>query len=524
VNQRKLDKYLFNIFLFIFFLVGIYLAINTGITHDEFHDFYVFKANKNYIYNFLFGTSYDTSYLNGINKFYGSGFHYLSSILEIITKNLVFLEIENNESKIILSKHVTVFLFFLFSGLFLKKIIKIITKNDLHAKLSAIIYLTYPYLLGHSFFNVKDIPFLSIWIICTYFIIKILKLFFFERKKFKKELSILILLTAYLLSIRITGLLIFIQYVVFIIMFANLTNTKIIYLLKNNLKQIIFFCLFTPILFILLQPSFWNNPLLVIDAIKAMSQHLQTACTVTLRECMPAQDLPSTYLPIWFFFKTPLIIIFGLLTFFIIEERLKNKKLEYIVITSFILSTLAILILLILLNVNLYDEIRQVMFLLPGIFIISLSCLFFWSKKIFKYLSIFLIIFFILQNIKIYPYNYVWINNFSHITKINNVFELDYWGVSTRNVGDYIKKNNLDNTICIISNRNSGLEPFVSKKQCFIDFKNLHKPNTRPFYAIYMERSLKKGTPNKCNLIYEETKNINFSDEKVVFAKIYRCD
>ena len=118
MNQKKLEKYFFNIFLFTFFLVGIYLAINTGITHDEPHDFYVFEANKNYIYNFLFGTSYDTSYLNGINKFYGSGFHYLSSILKIITKNLVFLEIENNESKIILSKHVTVFLFFLFSGLF----------------------------------------------------------------------------------------------------------------------------------------------------------------------------------------------------------------------------------------------------------------------------------------------------------------------------------------------------------------------------------------------------------------------
>ena len=104
-------------------------------------------------------------------------------------------------------------------------------------------------------------------------------------------------------------------------------------------------------------------------------------------------------------------------------------------------------------NVNLYDEIRQVMFLLPIIFIISLSSLYYYSKKMFYLFIPTFIILFTLQNFKIYPYNYVWINNFSYITKVNNAFELDYWGASTRNISKFLSKNiNYDQ--CIISNRN----------------------------------------------------------------------
>ena len=64
----------------------------------------------------------------------------------------------------------------------------------------------YPYLLGHSFFNVKDIPFLSVWLICTYLMISILKIFFIDKDIILKTYYIyLSIFTAYLLSIRISG-------------------------------------------------------------------------------------------------------------------------------------------------------------------------------------------------------------------------------------------------------------------------------------------------------------------------------
>ena len=50
------------------------------------------------------------------------------------------------------------------------------------------------------------------------------------------------------------------------------------------------------------------------------------------------------------------------------------------------------------------------------------------------------------------------------------------------------------------------------------------KKNKRPFYVVLTERSLKKGVPNKCDMIHSETSRINFSKEDIVLAKIYKCN
>ena len=119
----------------------------------------------------------------------------------------------------------------------------------------------------------------------------------------------------------------------------------------------------------------------VINGIIMMSQHLQTVCTVTLGECMKAQNLPSSYLPIWLFFKLPILILFGLIYLILNEKSFFSPSLNGIIITSILGSTLLIILLLILFNVNLYDEIRQVMFLIPLIFIISMVSIFILPKK-----------------------------------------------------------------------------------------------------------------------------------------------
>ena len=515
----------FYLFLFFFIFIGAFLALNTGITHDEYHDLFVWMGNQNLILNKLFSLNYDTSYITGGNLYYGSGFHYISFIIELFTSQIPIIENLDNITKLLLLKHISVFLFFVTSGIFLRKIFKTITQNSEFYNLGAIIYLLYPYLLGHSFFNIKDIPFLSVWCICTYYIIRIIKTFLEKDTLFKKHIILISFLTGFLLSIRISGILILIQYLIFTLVAIEVKKIKFIELIRKYYKDLFIFIFFTFLIFFLLQPSYWENPLIIFfKAIKYMSQHINTVCTITLGECMKAQDLPASYIPIWFFFKLPLIILFGLTLYPFVESKIKSKNHELLIINSLGFSCLSIIILLILSEVNLYDEIRQIMFLIPPIFIISLSLIFFYSKKIFRYLTLFFIIFFVVQNIKIYPYNYVWINNFSHITKISGVFELDYWGVSSRNIASKISKMNLKNSECIISNRNNGLKPFLREDQCFISFNDLHKSNKRPFYVSLMERALSKGVPNNCSLIYSENKKINFSGEKLTMATLYKCD
>ena len=75
---------------------------------------------------------------------------------------------------------------------------------------------------------------------------------------------------------------------------------NLVYFFKRFLLKIVLSLISIYTLFIFLQPSYWKNPLLILEAINFMSDHLQTVCTITLGECMKAQNLPSTYLPIWF--------------------------------------------------------------------------------------------------------------------------------------------------------------------------------------------------------------------------------
>jgi len=521
----NIKKNYFYYFLFIYCFCGIFLSLNVGITHDEPHNLLVWDLNKSKILNIIFDKNYDVSLLDGGLKYYGSGFHLLSFPIESIIK-LFFNNLNiSQDAQSLIIKHPSIFIFFIISSIYFRKIIFFVTKDKNYSSFCTILYLTYPYLLGHSFFNVKDIPFLSVWLVCTFYVINIAKNFHKEKKIKNKYLIILGILTAYLLSIRITGILIFIEYLIFFIFAANLANFNYLNFLRLFYKKIILFSLTILFLFYFLNPAYWNNPLEVIDGIKVMSHYIQTVCTLTLGECMKAQNLPSSYLPIWFFFKLPILILFGLVFLAFNEKNFFASTNNTLIIAPILISILLIIFLLILLNVNLYDEIRQVMFLIPLIFIISMSAMFSLPKKIsYSLISIF-IIFFIFQNIKIYPYNYIWLNNLTVFTKVSNNFELDYWGVSSKKIALFLNKKNLNSSECIISNRNNGIQGFIENKNiCFLPFNNLHKKNVRPFYVALMERFTDKGLPNNCQNIHNEKVSINFSRENLIVAKVFKCD
>ena len=518
------SKLFFNIFIIIYFIIGIFLSLNSGITHDEPHSNWVWELNKKKVSNIFLNTVYDINYLDTYHGYYGIGFYLISVPFELIfSKFIGFIKI-NLEGSILLLKHPTVFLFFLISGIYFKKIIFLISNDKTFSNLSAIFFLTYPYLLGHSFFNIKDIPFMSVWLICTYFLIKNLNKFFFESKVGYKDISILALLTAYLLSLRINGILIFLEYLIFLIVYLNIFKLNFFTFLKI-LKDKIF--IFTAIIIssiYILYPSFWSDPLKFVESVNFFQNITQTVCTVTLGECMKTQDIPASYLFIWMFFKLPILILIGIALFPLVEKKLLVEKNNKLILGSLIITVVTIILLFVLLKINLYDELRQILFLLPLIFIISLISIFKFKKNFSLTLVTFYIIFFLIINFKSYPFNYLWLNNFNHFINVNKNFEKDYWGVSTKKVALFLNKEKVAQKNCIISNRTNGISYFLNlEAACFKNLDEMHKKNERPFYVALTERALNKGVPNKCDLIEVISTNINFGKEDISLAKIYKC-
>ena len=539
-NIFNIKKNYFNYFLFFFTIVGVYLSLNIGITHDEAHSTWIWELNKKKILKILFDINYEVISLNeslGYNQdfnlialdsfhgFYGIGFYLASFPFEKLITFFYNLDFINEEGKQLLTKHPFVLIYFVIGGLYLKKILFLITNNELTSNLSSIFFLTYPYLFGHSLFNVKDIPLMSVWIVCTYFFAKIMLEFFDHKKVRFKKIFIISMLTAHLLSLRISGILIFIEYLFFIFFFIHFYKMNFIYFLKSTYKFVLIF-LFSFLFFLYsFYPSLWADPLRFFDSISFMSQHFQSVCTVTLGECMKAQNLPSSYVFIWLFYKLPIFILFGILVFIFTEKKIFSNKQNVLILGPLISSVVTIIFLLIFFDVNLYDELRQILFIFPLIFIISIVAINQFLKKFFSIFISLFIIFFLYQNLKLYPYNYLWINNFNLFTEVNKNFEKDYWGVSTKKIAQYFNKNELNKNECLISNRNNGIKYFLNRQNtCLKTFNNLHKKNNRPFYIALTERSLNKGTPNQCDLISGQSIYINFSNEKIDLAKIYKCD
>ena len=522
-------KKLFNILLIILFLVGSFTSLNVGISHDEWHEeqnwkfnLEVTKAAKNKI---LFDEKSDFEIDANLDKYYGIGFQLISQPIQFFLKKKVKEHQNVNDfgAKLI-SKHFVVFLFFFISGICFFKIIKKIVSNVTIAYFSTFLYLLYPYLFGHSLFSPKDIPFLAVWLICTYISFTIFEKLLKNKDLSLKKILFFGLFTSYLLSIRVTGVLIFFQYLITLLIFINVTDFKIIDFTKKFYKKILYFFSFLFVGIIILNPVYWSNPLSFYHAIKWMSHYYHDICTITLGTCMRAKDLPSTYMLIWLSVKLPIIIMLGIILIPFTERKIFKDKKKTIIFGSLLGTIIFIPLLLIFINVNLYDEIRHVMFLIPLIFILGLSSLFYFSKKIFYVLSFITIIIFISENIRIHPYQYVWFNLPSRALDLTKKFELEYMGISGKEISKQILSSNED-SLCVLSSPGHTVEPYFhkSKYDCFDRWQLIDTNYKRPFLAVQHVRNIKKGLPYNCKILSESSFKLLFHKEKFITGKLLKC-
>ena len=274
---------------------------------------------------------------------YGVGFQIVSQPIQFFVKKILLKTQKiDNYGAHLTAKHFVVFLFFFLSGIFFYLILKKIINDRLFCSTTSILYLLYPYLFGQSLFSPKDVPFMSVWILCTYISFKV-----FDKILKKNNISMLTvfslaLSTAFLLSIRIAGILIFIQYLVTFIIYINSSSYTLIYFLKKFLKEIITFTISLIFLTLLLYPPFWLNPLLIFNAISHMANYFNDVCTNTLGSCMHPKNLPSTYIPIWLSVKLPLFVIIGIFLIPFTEKKIfinpkKNIFFGTILITPFLI-------------------------------------------------------------------------------------------------------------------------------------------------------------------------------------------
>ena len=476
-------KYFTFLFFMVFFFTGIFVFSDYGISIDEDNTRFVgFLSLKTVFKIFI------PEYLEKINYIISAELPYSLDIDIIPTSGVAFdlpvaflefiFQIEDSRSYYLL-RHFFTFLFFFISVYFFYLIIKKKYNSWLMSIFGAMMLILSPKIFANSFYNNKDIIFMSFFIINLYFAIN-----FLEKKNFRSSITFAIS-SAIMINVRILGLIL--PALIIILYIINILRSE-----KNKkkiTKPLITFLILIPFFIFLFWPYLWISPLEnFLFSMKSLKDHVLTIHTYYLGEYLFVSNLAWHYHIVWILVSTPFLYLFLFTVGFIsillrTSKRLLkidkndsytdlwrgNKELQDLI---FFLTFLIPLIIAIDFRSISYDGWRHLFFIYPSLLLIALQGLYLVKIKFFKkknnYLYI-LILILMLPNIywmyKNHPNQNIYFN-FLAGRNFNEKFEMDFSGTSNKQALEYIiKKENKNIRVFSLSTTDLNLSKKILDKK-----------------------------------------------------------
>jgi len=287
-------------------------------------------------------------------------------------------------------------------------ILKRLTENTKIALLGSAFLMLYPTWLGHSFFNYKD---LALGFFYTLALYGAFKAYSEDPKAYKDGVIILVVATIGAATTKLVGApLLIVQWICVFLAALKLGPVQ------ARLKALTLAGLITVIGTYVLTPAAWLEPIrFVIESISYMSYHEWAGCTLTDGICLrpSAEDWSAmTYLSGWLGARWPLLLLVTIVpTSLYLAWR--GKTLERILLAAAFLP----LLLIAARDSALYTGIRHLLFIMPAL----ICCMFVAGHQITqnhtrirKGASALLfasMAMFVVDNVQLYPYNYVYFND-----------------------------------------------------------------------------------------------------------------
>ncbi len=414
-------------------------------------------------------------------------------------------------------RHLVTHLFFLFSAfcgylLFLK-----LSRKQMVACVGFLLFVLQPRLYAHSFFNSKDIPFTSMFMISI-----ALSYMAFTTQKAKWYL-LLGAACGFTCSIRMPGILL-------PVVLAAVIGIDIVIALLNR-KSIIhptllfaFFITSFCATFILFWPTLWGSPVHnFAECYGMMSHFVRWQGDILFNGILyKGTNLPWIYVPEWFCISTPIIWLLAgfagtalTLTVFIRKPviGIQNNQTRFylICIALFLLPV----VMVIFLNSVVYDDWRHLYFISAPFAVLGVHAidrLLAYRTKLLTItlcgLQIVLVACFMIGN---HPFQSVYLNEFVSRKKdhIKNNLEMDYWAVSQKQGLAYIVAHDsapvirvafhpaLDNSIMLLNEQDRKRIVRVSTNEnpdYFVaTYRNTH-PDDHEYHNISMEINVLNST------------------------------
>lgn len=342
-------------------------------------------------------------------------------------------------------RHLVTHIFFLIS-VFCGYILALkLFKNQFVACMGFILLAFHPRIYAHSYFNSKDIPFLSMFII-TFLISHIA----FEKNK-TAWYFILGLACGYTTSIRAMGIMLAPCIGAFFLIDMYMQKTSRDKLWRELRNMVVFGIGFCAMLY-LAWPILWSNPIhYFLEEFKSLAHINWDGDVLFMGKTIKGNKLPWTYIPVWFAISTPEVwLLAGVagiiwIGYLVIKHPLKflanSPDRQFLLYLVCLLGP--VLVVIVLRSVN-YDDWRHLYFIYPAFVMLALFVIHkLVSGNWKRYVHVVCLIQFIFTAvfiIKEHPLEQIYFNHFvSHKNEnIRHKFDMDYWGTSYRMGFEYI--------------------------------------------------------------------------------------
>ena len=339
--------------LALFAAVGLAVFDDYGTTFDDSGHRMAGHASFNYVA----GNADDlTGYRAWSDKYYGVAFE----LPLVAFERLLRLE---DPRAIYLSRHLLTHLLFLVGGFFAWLLAYRMFGNRLAALFAMAVFLLHPRIYAHSFFNTKDPPFFSMFMVSLYLV----------HRAFRRDTVGAFALcgagAALLMNIRIMGVMLFPAVLGMLALDAFRAARR-----GDGAKPILanaaaFIAAFIAALYAS-WPLLWREPLAWIDAFQVLGVHPDYVASMFRGELIRWPDIPWDFVPTWILITTPPVVLalaalgaasVGWLCAARPRAALENSTARFglLMVACLVLPVAGV----VALNSNLYNDWRQMYFL-----------------------------------------------------------------------------------------------------------------------------------------------------------------
>ena len=302
IDQKRISSKYIILFFVILFGIGLISIKDYGVSSDEHNtrlkgfitlnylgEKFIPEINQDYKDDKDIATFEEA----GRIKYYGPLFDAPVALFEVL------LGIKDKKDQFLFKHYFCFFLFFI-SLIFFFKIVNNRFENKILALLGVLIIFLSPRIFANSFYNGKDLVFMSFIIFSMHF-----GLNFFKKPNFKNCLKFS-LFAALAIDIRVLGVII--PALIFGIIFLKIIVTKVH--IKEYLLNSFLILPFLSIFITLFWPFLWEAPINnFIDAFKVMSNYEIEILNFFRGKIISAGAVPWNYIPIWILITTPIFYI-----------------------------------------------------------------------------------------------------------------------------------------------------------------------------------------------------------------------